>query len=55
VAAGEAIDIAINLTAPCTPGKYEGHWRMRNDQGYFFGTILSVYIEVQQKDKKCGK
>lgn len=55
VAGGEGINIAINLTAPCTPGKYEGHWRMRNDKGYYFGTILSVYIEVTQKDKKCGK
>jgi hypothetical protein len=51
VASGEAIDIAINLTTPCTPGKYEGHWRMQNDQGYFFGTLLSVYVEVQEKCK----
>jgi hypothetical protein len=55
VASGGAIDIGIKLTAPCTPGKYEGHWRMQNDQGYFFGTTLSVYIEVTEKDKKCGK
>ena len=51
VASGEAINIGINLTTPCTPGKYEGHWRMRNDQGYYFGTILSVYVEVQKKCK----
>lgn len=55
VATGEAIDISLQLTAPCNPGKYEGHWRMKNDKGYYFGTILSVYIEVTQKDKKCGK
>lgn len=55
VAAGEAIDIAVDLTSPCTPGKYEGHWRMRNDKGYYFGTILSVYIEVKDKRKNCGK
>ncbi len=55
VAGGEAIDIGIDLTAPCTPGKYEGHWRMRNDQNYFFGTTVSVYIEVTEKDKNCGK
>lgn len=55
VAAGEAIDIGINLTAPCAPGKYEGHWRMQNDKGYFFGTTVSVYIEVTEKDKNCGK
>jgi hypothetical protein len=51
VSSGEAIDIGINLTTPCTPGKYEGHWRMRNDQGYYFGTILSVYVEVKEKCK----
>lgn len=51
VASGEAVNIAINLTAPCTPGLYEGHWRMQNDQGYYFGTILSVYVEVKEKCK----
>jgi len=51
VASGEAINIGINLTTPCTPGLYEGHWRMRNDKGYYFGTILSVYVEVKEKCK----
>ncbi len=53
VTGGSAINIALNLTAPCPPGKYEGHWRMRNDQGYYFGTILSVYIEVKEKGASC--
>jgi hypothetical protein len=53
VAGGAAINIAINLTAPCAVGKYEGHWRMRNDSNYYFGTILSVYIEVQEKGSNC--
>lgn len=51
VSSGEAINIGINLTTPCAPGKYEGHWRMRNDKGYYFGTILSVYVEVKDKCK----
>lgn len=51
VAPGDAINIAVNLTAPCAVGKYEGHWRMRNDKGYYFGTILSVYVEVNEKCK----
>jgi hypothetical protein len=51
VLGGASVNIAINLTAPCKPGKYEGHWRMRNDQGYFFGTLLSVYIEVKESCK----
>jgi len=51
VASGEAVNIGINLTTPCKPGKYEGHWRMRNDKGYYFGTLLSVYVEVKDKCK----
>ncbi len=49
VKGGETLNIAINLTTPCTPGKYEGTWRMRNDQGYFFGTYLTVRVEVKKK------
>lgn len=55
VASGEAIDITLDLTSPCQVGKYEGHWRMKNDKGYFFGDYLSVYIEVTKTNKKCGK
>lgn len=52
VAGGQAINMGIWLTTPCTPGKdYQGHWRMRNDSGYYFGTLLSVYVEVQEKCK----
>jgi hypothetical protein len=51
VEGGKAIDMALSLTAPCTPGKYNGTWRMRNDGGYYFGTPLSVYIEVKEKCK----
>jgi len=52
VESGEAIDMSLKLTTPCTPGKYEGHWRMRNDKGYYFGTLVSVYVEVKEK---CSK
>jgi len=53
VPGGTVKDIGVNLTAPCTPGKYEGHWRMRSDSGYYFGTIVSVYIEVKEKGASC--
>jgi len=46
VSPGEGINIGVNLTTPCTPGSYEGHWRMQSDSGYYFGTILSVYVKV---------
>lgn len=48
VVSGEGINIGIRLTAPLTEGDYEGHWRMRNDNGYYFGTILSIYFTVQE-------
>jgi len=48
VSPGEGINIAINLTAPLADGKYQGHWKMQNDQGQWFGTFLSVYIEVKK-------
>ena len=53
VKGGDAINMAINLTTPCAPGKYEGHWKMRNDRDYYFGTILSVYVEVKEKGSNC--
>jgi hypothetical protein len=48
VAPGEGINIGIPLTAPLAQGSYEGHWRMRSDSGYYFGTILSVYFVVRK-------
>ena len=51
IAPGESADLDVPLTTPCTPGKYEGHWRMRSDGGFYFGTTLSVYVEVQEKCK----
>jgi len=48
VSGGEGINIGINLTAPLKEGDYEGHWRMRNDKGYYFGTTLSVYFTVRK-------
>jgi len=53
VASGEAINLTVRFNAPCAAGKYEAHWRMQDDGGYYFGTILSVYIEVQGKTGGC--
>lgn len=47
VAGGAGVNLGLNLTTPCEPGKYEGHWRMRSDNGHYFGTVVSVYVEVQ--------
>jgi hypothetical protein len=48
VSPGEGINIGINLTAPLADGQYQGHWKMQNDQGQWFGTFLSVYFEVKK-------
>ena len=48
VAAGESIQLSVPLTAPLTPGKYQGTWRMQSDSGYYFGTPLTVIIEVRR-------
>ncbi|MEP7134763.1 MAG: NBR1-Ig-like domain-containing protein [Chloroflexota bacterium] len=51
VAPGQGINLGVTLTTPCTPGKYNGTWRMQSDNGYYFGTPLSVYVEVTEKCK----
>lgn len=48
VSPGESVNLGIKLTAPLAEGDYQGHWRMRNDKGYYFGTILSVYFTVKK-------
>jgi hypothetical protein len=48
VAAGQAVNLSVPLTAPLTPGKYQGTWRMQSDSGYYFGTYLSVVFEVKK-------
>ena len=45
---GEDADFDIPLTAPLAEGTYQGSWRMRNDQGVFFGETVTVVFEVQR-------
>ncbi|MGE5464802.1 MAG: NBR1-Ig-like domain-containing protein [Syntrophothermus sp.] len=51
VAGGETANLSVQLTTPCTPGDYQGTWRMRNDKGYYFGTPLTVIVKVTAKCK----
>jgi hypothetical protein len=46
VTGGSTVNLGLNLTTPCTPGEYQGTWRMRNDQGAYFGTFLTVIVKV---------
>jgi hypothetical protein len=51
VAGGQTVNLGLNLTTPCTPGDYQGTWRMRDDKGYYFGTYLTVMVKVTAKCK----
>ena len=48
VAPNEGVNVSVPLTAPLTPGKYQGTWRMQSDTGFYFGTPLTVIIEVRK-------
>lgn len=43
---GETTEFAIDMTAHLAEGTYSGCWKMRDDNGYYFGTFLCVSIEV---------
>jgi hypothetical protein len=48
VEGGETVDMGVDLTAPNAEGKYSATWRMQTDAGVFFGTPLTVVIEVRK-------
>lgn len=41
------VDISVTLTAPTKAGTYSGYWRLNSNNGYPFGTFLTVVIIVQ--------
>jgi len=46
VAPNTEAEISITLKAPTKSGTYHSYWRLRNNNGYPFGTNLSVVIVV---------
>jgi|RhiMetdeSRZDD1v2_1073273.scaffolds.fasta_scaffold17663_4 Ig-like domain from next to BRCA1 gene len=48
VAGGATADIGVNLTAPLKEGSYTATWQMQSDSGVYFGTPLTVVIEVKK-------
>lgn len=46
LAAGETTEISVQMTAPDSDGKFVGVWRMVDGQGDYFGTTLTVVIQV---------
>jgi ABC-type amino acid transport substrate-binding protein/heat shock protein HslJ len=46
VAPGAQVDLSASLTAPKTPGTYQGFWQMVNDKGTPFGQTIWVGVTV---------
>jgi len=46
VAPGAEYEISISMTAPLTSGSYLAAFRLQNDKGYNFGTILTLIFQV---------
>lgn len=46
VAAGAVVEISVAMTAPTTPGKAQGNWRMSTAGGQPFGNEVYVLIVV---------
>lgn len=48
---GELVDISVNMKAPMIEGSYEGFWKLRNDEGGFFGIgdagDLSIWVAIE--------
>jgi hypothetical protein len=37
VVPGQSVDVTVDMQAPKTPGIYQSNWKLRNNQGTFFG------------------
>ena len=48
VPGGETADLGIDLTAPLQEGTYTATWRMQSDTGFYFGTLLTIVIQVKK-------
>lgn len=49
VAPNETVDISVNMTAPNSPGKYRGDWKLRNASGVSFGlgnSSAAFFVEI---------
>jgi heat shock protein HslJ len=51
VAPGATADLSVSLTAPTTPGTYQGFWQMVNDKGTPFGQTIWVGVTVIDTSK----
>jgi len=37
----------VKLKAPKTPGEYKAYWKLKDDQGNYFGPLVYVWIKVK--------
>jgi hypothetical protein len=44
---GDIVDLGIEMVTPSKKGDYGGCWRMRADNGYYFGTFLCIQIHTK--------
>jgi len=51
VAPGATVDLSAALTAPTTPGTYQGFWQMTNDKATPFGQTIWVGVTVVDTSK----
>lgn len=58
VAPDASLDISINITAPTTPGTYQGFWKLRNPQGMFLsgptGNNVTLWVKIVVTDNPTG-
>jgi hypothetical protein len=47
-APGETVNFEIDMTAHTAEGSYTGCWRLKDDKGYYFGTLACYAIEVKK-------
>jgi hypothetical protein len=47
-APGHSQSFIVQMWAPGTAGEYKGYWQMKSDSGQWFGSIVSVDIQVHR-------
>lgn len=51
---GETVDVSVDLTAPDSPGKFRGNWKLRDPEGQKFGIENSssgnFWVEIEIDD-----
>lgn len=53
-APGREIEVSVPMTAPAVAGTYWCDWRLKDDQGRFFGDLVFTRIIVPQAESSSG-